>query len=304
MDVVFRLLGEIVIHNLREIIDIDSTGCDVRGEEDLDLSGLKVTKCFRASVLTLVAMNRNRADPLAFEVGRKLVRASLGSGKDEGLSPVVRFDEFHESVGLTGSLKRDEVLRHGPGRRVPWADGNLGRVVDQPLGELADVIRKSRGEHEVLAIAGKLGDDLLDVVDESHVEHAVRFIENENFERVEFHSPLVDEVEKATRSGDQDVSPLTEFFQLWAGGDATKDDVRAKFHVLSVGRDALGNLRCEFTSRSENQGADLLIASARSFDEPIEERKGKARGLAGSRLRRRHDIPPRHDRRDRLSLNG
>ncbi len=82
----------------------------------------------------------------------------FGSRKDEGLSPVVRLDEFYQGVGLTGPLKRDEVLLHGLGRRVLGAHGNLGRVVDQSLCELADVIREGRGEHEVLAFAGKLGD--------------------------------------------------------------------------------------------------------------------------------------------------
>ena len=74
--------------------------------------------------------------------------------------------------------------------------------------------------------------------------------------------------------------------------------------MLAVGRDALGNLRRKLTSWSENQGADLLIASAFSFYEAVEEREGKASGLARSSLRGRHDIATRHDGRDCLRLNG
>ena len=74
--------------------------------------------------------------------------------------------------------------------------------------------------------------------------------------------------------------------------------------MLAIGRDALGNLRREFTSGRENEGADLLIASALSFHEAVEEREGKASGLAGARLRSSHDITTRHHGRDRLSLNG
>ena len=225
VDVVFGLLGEIVVHDLRKLIDIDATGGDVGGEEDLDLACLKIPERFRAGILTLVSMNRDRADPLAVEVGRELVRAMLGSGKDEGLSPVVRADEFHQGVCLSGPFKWDEILRHGLGGRVLRADGNLRGVVDQSFGQVADVIRKGRGEHQVLALAGKLGDDLLDVVDEAHVEHAVRLIKDEDFELIELHGPLVDQVKKATRSGDNDVRSVAESLDLLGRRDATEDDV-------------------------------------------------------------------------------
>ena len=62
-------------------------------------------------------------------------------------------------------------------------------------------------------------------MNEAHVEHAVCFVENEHFESIEFHGPLIDEIKKSTRGGDEDVRSVLESLQLWAGGDTAEDDV-------------------------------------------------------------------------------
>ena len=62
-------------------------------------------------------------------------------------------------------------------------------------------------------------------MDEAHVEHAVRFIEDEDLEPVELHGPLVDEVQEAAGGGDDDVCSVLEPFNLRRCGDAAEDDV-------------------------------------------------------------------------------
>ena len=90
VDVIFRLFGEVVVDDLRELLDINAPSGDVGGEKDFDFSVLKVVESFGACVLTLVAVNGGSADSLVVEVGGKLVCAVLGPRKDEGLSRMAR----------------------------------------------------------------------------------------------------------------------------------------------------------------------------------------------------------------------
>ena len=72
----------------------------------------------------------------------------------------------------------------------------------------------------------------------------------------------------------------------------------------AVGVDAFGDLRCEFAGGSENEGADLLIAGAPTFDKAIEEGEGETGCLSSAGLGGGHDITTRHHGRNGFYLNG
>ena len=62
----------------------------------------------------------------------------------------------------------------------------------------------------------QLGDDLADVVDEAHVEHAVGFVEDEDFDAVEPQRVALHEVEQPARRGDQHVDAVEQRAHLAA----------------------------------------------------------------------------------------
>ena len=74
--------------------------------------------------------------------------------------------------------------------------------------ELGDVLRHGGREHQRLPLRRKLGDDLPDVVDEAHVEHAVGFVEHEHLDAGEPQRVALDQVEQAARRGDQHVDAV------------------------------------------------------------------------------------------------
>ena len=59
------------------------------------------------------------------------------------------------------------------------ASFHFHRVVKNGLGQLLDFGRHGGGEHNGLPFLGKILDNLHDVVRESHIEHAVCFVEDE-----------------------------------------------------------------------------------------------------------------------------
>ena len=62
--------------------------------------------------------------------------------------------------------------------------------------------------NSVCRSVGKLRDDLADVVDEAHVEHAVGFVEHEEFDLAEPQRVAADEIEQAPGRRDQDVDAV------------------------------------------------------------------------------------------------
>ena len=128
-------------------------------------------------------------------------------------------------------------------------------------GELADVVRVGSREHQVLALLRQHLEDALDVADEAHVEHAVRFVEDEDLHFGERHGALFAEVEQAARRRDQDVAAVARLVDLRFLGDAAEDDQRAQVAVLAVVDDALRNLRGELARRREHQRARIASAA-------------------------------------------
>jgi hypothetical protein len=66
-------------------------------------------------------------------------------------------------------------------------------------------------------------EDALDVRDEAHVEHAVGFVEDEEFDEVETHGLLFDVVEQPAGRGDDDLAAFLQFGDLRAHVDAAVD---------------------------------------------------------------------------------
>ena len=70
---------------------------------------------------------------------------------------------------------------------------------------------------------GNLLDDGLDVRQETHVKHPVRFIEYQHFQLVEIELLAPDQVEQPPRGGDDDMDTFAQGFDLSLFVDAAMD---------------------------------------------------------------------------------
>ncbi len=98
------------------------------------------------------------------------------------------------------------------------------RLVTDGAGEVADLVGEGRREHQVLPLLRQQAENLADVADEAHVQHAVGFVEHEHFERVELHRVLLVQVEQAAGSCNENVAALAQREHLRIDVDAAKDD--------------------------------------------------------------------------------
>src|SRR5450631_787570 len=81
MHVVLRNVRQIVVHDVRQLIDVDAARGDVGGDQHLQRRSLEFRQCAGARTLTLVAVNRERGDAVLVELLGELVGAVLGADR-------------------------------------------------------------------------------------------------------------------------------------------------------------------------------------------------------------------------------
>ena len=105
-------------------------------------------------------------------------------------------------------------------------DRDLHRVVQHLVGEPRDLRRHGRREEQRLALLRQQRDDLPDVADEAHVEHAVGLVEDQDLDLVETDGAAVVEVEEPAGRGDEDVDAVGERADLLADRHAADGERR------------------------------------------------------------------------------
>ena len=130
----------------------------------------------------------------------------------------------------------------------------------------------------------------------THVEHAVGFVEDEDFHVGQIDTALAGEVEQTTRAGNEDVDATGHGLDLWVHADAAEDAGADEFQVTGVDLEALVHLGREFAGRGQDQYAWLARAMTLGFvrvtvgEQPLQNREGEAAGFTGTCLSRNHQV--------------
>ena len=117
------------------------------------LPALKSSSAGLALGLRLVAVDRVGVDVVAPQLVREAVRADARAGEHQHLLQAARLDQVGEQLALL--LARHEVqhVGHELGRGVARRHLHLGRVAQQRLDQVADLVREGGREEQVLPLA-------------------------------------------------------------------------------------------------------------------------------------------------------
>ena len=142
-------------------------------------------------------------------------------------------------------------------------------------------------------------------MDESHVEHAVGFVEHEDREPVEAHMALLLEVEQASRCRHQNINAAPERIDLGLLADAAEDHGRAQTEMAAIGAEAFGDLEREFARRRQDQRPHGVPRRGhRLRRQALQNGQREGRSLAGAGLGDAEQIAPGEKMRNGLSLDG
>src|SRR3569623_2105600 len=304
VDVGLGDLGDVEVDDVRDFVDVDAARRDVGRDEDARPARLEVGERAFAGALALVAVDRGRADALLLEVLGDAVRAVLGAREHEDALHAGVAEHVDEQCVLVGLLDEVDFLIDALGGRRRRRDRDRLRLVEQAIGEVLRLARHRRRVEQRLVALRQHRDDALDVVDEAHVEHAIRFVEHEHLELLEIDEALVREVEQAARRGDEDVDAALELLLLRMLADAAEDHGRPQRQVRAVGREALADLGGALARRREHAAADVAVALAgRDVREALQDRQRERRRLSGTGLGKPEQVAPREDVGDSARLD-
>lgn len=170
---------------MRDVVDVEAPRGDVGRDEHTDVSLPKALQRALALPLRFVPVNGARRDARSFELHSEPLGAVFRTREDECTPNRPVLEHMLQQRAFALLLHEIHELLDGVGDRGRRCDAHADRVRQDVASENLDVGGQRCGKHERLPPPRDHRNDLAHVVDETHVEHAIRFIEHESFDCVE-----------------------------------------------------------------------------------------------------------------------
>ena len=254
--IVFRHIRQVVIDHMRQLVDIDAARGNIGCDQHLQAAILELGQRAGARSLALVAMNRHAGNAILAQLFDELVGAMLGARKHQHLAPVVGLDQMRQQRVLAVAVDRMHFLRDHFHGRIAAGHFDHRRRVQQAVCQRLDLVRERGRKQQVLALRRQCRQHLADIADETHVEHAVGFVQHQDLDARQVDGALLHVVEQAARRGDQDVDALLQHLDLRMDANAAKNHGGRQFQVFAVSPHAFLDLCREFAGGGQDQGAD------------------------------------------------
>ena len=150
MDVGLGLVGDLEVHHVGDAVHIQATSGNVAGDQHGDLALAETLKGADAVVLALVAVDRSGLDPGDFQAAHDLISAVLGPSKDDGAANFGALEDAHQERQLLALGDHEYRLVDGFCSRRHGCDGDLDRIFEQEVREVADLTRHGRRKQQGL----------------------------------------------------------------------------------------------------------------------------------------------------------
>jgi hypothetical protein len=308
VDVVFAVVREVVVDDVSDVLDVETTRSNVGGKHDGTATRLELGEDPITLLLGFVTVNSQRGPSVLPQELGEVVRDTLGAHEDENLCVLLTdlievLDELSTlfKVGAHLDVLSDVVV----GGEVHGTDVDLDKVVLEVHGETLNLFRPGGGEEQGLPVGSDLADDLSDLRLETHVEHAVSLVHHEVRHSLEVGLARFEHVDETTGSGDDDLSATLEVTDLLTLGYTTVDcgvpDPGGLAEPGALGLDLDG----ELTGRSEDEDDGSVSWSEERLSVDVDHgRESESDGLSGTGLGDGNDVATGQSHRPSLALDG
>ena len=195
------------------------------------------------------------------------VHADLGAAEDDPVKFGFDVDdsrqrvEFvavaHFEVDLVGQFGGDFLCRYAQDFHVAHV---FFRQADDPFGH-------GRRKQQDAAVVVRIGQDFFDVFDKAHIEHFVRFVEDQVFQGLDVQCSATQVVEDAAGRADYDIDAFAQTPQLFGHRSSSVDRRNDEFAFGVERQDFFGNLQGQFAGGNQNQRLGRSFLRAQSFED-------------------------------------
>ena len=217
VDVILSDERQVVVHDERELRDVEAAGRDVRRDEDAHTSRLEAIERLCPGTLTLVSVDDAGVHAAAGKCDANPVGATLGSAEDERLAIAQLTEDlgqdFAFAIGSDVMHVVTDARRHDVFGRHVDARGVTRKLLRQTYHRF----RKGRREQQRLApVLPQRGYDSPQRREEAHVEHAIRFVERQHLDGFEARRPALKVIDETAGCRHEDVRAAPERLDLRA----------------------------------------------------------------------------------------
>jgi hypothetical protein len=299
VDVRVQILWHIVVNYVSDSFHVDTTSCDVSRDHDAIPAILKSRQRLLTLPLREISVKRCHVLSLLSKLVSELLRGMLHLRKYNHKSITVLSQPVSQHLGLR--LWSDTVQRvaHGSLRVFHLNAHNL-RIVLNAAGKILNLRRHGRGEEQCLTLSWDLLNNLLDVRKETHVEHAVSFVENESLYTREVYRSSTKMVQETAWARYDDLWATTKVRHLTSMRHTAVNRYALNARTRSELLDTVVNLLSKLTSRSENERLAPLFLASREL---LQDRQYERRGLSSTSLRETDNVVSLDSERNSLGLN-
>ncbi len=303
VDVVLCHGRQVEVDHLRQGLDIQAARGDVGGDQQLHLRRLEPRQRAQAGWLGLVAMDGIGRNTVLLQGLDQLLDALARLDEHQHLLPAQFLEQMQQQLRLALLVGRDQPLFDRLGRGVTRADLDRQRIFQHAVRQLADLVRERGREQQGLALLGHCQQQAVEVAFKTQVQHAVRLIQHQRLQRVELDRALVQQVQQTAWRGHQHVQTLAQLADLRLDRYAAIRHIGAQRQVAAIGTEAVVDLLGQFARRHQYQAAHRLRAGHAFHGQALQNGQRETGGLAGARLRGRHQVAARQHGRNGLLLD-
>lgn len=212
MNVVVDVGGQIVVHDVGDVGNIETTGSNGGRNKDGGTAGPESLQRHLTLALGAVTVDGGGGKILGHEEVAKHVGHALGLDEDEGETTGGLGDEdVEQDRALVAVLDVLDLLGDVLRRGADTADGQEDVVLQEVLGEDLDVPGEGGTEHERLALASSWHvlalHDSPDLRLETHVKHTISLVEDKVLDVGETDATTLDEIDHTSGGGAEQVTP-------------------------------------------------------------------------------------------------
>ena len=296
MNVILRLRRQVVIQHQFDSRHIDPPRYDIRRHQNAVFTRFKSVQRLAPLAQRSIGMNLRRTVAHLMNRMGDFARPVLGARKNQGRTRILGQDLFEQSqFGLFGNDINflGDAGHCGPRGRNLDADGQF----HVGGGDRHNLRRHRGGKKHRLPLFGHARQDRLDLGQKSHIEHPVRFVQNQNGHLAQKDRPLLEMIVQPSRRRNNHVRISAHRRQLGPHGGAadehrgSQSDRSAHLVQFRI------HLQSQFARGQEHQPVAAAVR------QPLEHRNPKRQRLPGPRLRDPDDIFPLDRHRYALMLD-
>lgn len=281
VDVVLAVGGKVVVDDQGDLLDIDTTGQKVSGDQDTGRSRAELLHDNITLGLLHITVHGGDSEVTGSELVGEPVDLPAGVAEDDSLGDGNGLVQVGEGVELPLLLLDGDVeLLDTLKGKLSLLDQDADGVTHELGGDLENVLGHGGGQQDDLGGLRKELEDVVDLLGETTRKHLIGLVEDEHLHVVGLEDTALDHVVDTTGGTDNDLGTLLESLHVLTDIGTTDTGVALDAHEVTDGDNDLLDLLSKLTGRGQNES----LASLEVLVDLLESGDREGGGLSGTGL--------------------